>query len=420
MFAAAPANNDKMNGSDLETNRAIEKPENRQTPGMIEKSEAFVDRSEKLMKSRKSLLRNKKAKKKADPAAFLAVNLQPARLTLLLECIYTASLIRDRNGSLERVIMTDASDAAFLEATGIFDRVISVSKDADLRREIKAVKPGVIFCPDSTLREDLALLFSRIPVRISGRKSRLLTALWKNYETSDKAHLGKLKDKGIDLFPELLGLHFRGKFQGEKAAPEGDYIWISLDDQHDLTGSWPAGHAGRLVRLIEDAGMKAVISLGHSSENRERKLTEFAYLQKAVPSALLLFDETILNTASLMQGALAVIGPAGPETILASFLRRPALILHDMLSFRHHPETSGLSFLDRARMLELPEVLSANGRQGKGLSLYVKLADTFERHMKPSVDECIENCSGCAFQSCVEFISPERVFENLKRVIFPC
>ena len=137
-----------------------------------------------------------------------------------------------------------------------------------------------------------------------------------------------------------------------------------------------------------------------------------------------------------MVGAKAVIGPAGPETILASLLKKPVVVLHDMKTFRNHPghvrppglheirDDGGTSFVasenNGARRDQIKNAVQLLREEAIPLtSYYIKLADALERHIMPAVDECIKDCPSCSFQSCVEYISPERVFEQLKKTVLP-
>ena len=42
-----------------------------------------------------------------------------------------------------------------------------------------------------------------------------------------------------------------------------------------------------------------------------------------------------------------------------------------------------------------------------------------QRYIVPAVELCIDNCVECEYDSCVEYISPEQIFEGLKKILFP-
>ena len=60
-----------------------------------------------------------------------------------------------------------------------------------------------------------------------------------------------------------------------------------------------------------------------------------------------------------------------------------------------------------------------NGKSHKELLQYMYAPYAQQRHVTPAVKECIDDCIHCEYNSCVEYISPEQVFENLKKILFP-
>ena len=76
-----------------------------------------------------------------------------------------------------------------------------------------------------------------------------------------------------------------------------------------------------------------------------------------------------------------------------------------------------------AQKISFWQTLGANSKKGtayKELLHYMNSPYAKQRHITPAVKECIDNCVQCEYDSCVEYISPEQVFENLKKILFPC
>lgn len=387
----------------------------------------------------------------AQERRFLALAPDPENLAVLLECLYTARLLKKRHTSIETSIFTHPVNAELLELTGVFDRIEPLEEDESWRQRILDAGPDVLYLPDQSIRAHLATLFTGIKLRIGGTRHRLVSRLLRFHKLNQAEDLQRLQRRGLNLFPELSDLEMHGDLPTEHLVlPAQDYIVLSLFDAHDLTSGWPPGHAARLARLARGMNLQLVVPLSPSlsdngapdaagengagdSEhlrNWRRLRGEIEYLRRGagvefIPNCL------PVDRAAIMLGAQAVVGPAGPETVLASLLKKPVVVLHDMKTFRNHPghvRPPGLH-PEEAAAGEIP---SQFGEEGPATTLaalreqnipltsyYIKLADSFERHIMPAVDHCNKECPSCSFQSCVEYISPERVFEQLKKTVLP-
>ncbi len=423
-------------------------------------------------KSRKQGLLNRIGLRRSANAVperrFLAVAPEADNLAVLLECVYTARLLKKRHEPAQRIhagILAHPQNAELLKLTGVFDEVLELEADDLWRHRILDFVPEVLYLPDQGLRAHLATLFTGAKVRIGGTRHRLISRLLRFHKINHEEDLQRLKRRGFDLFPELTDLKIEGDLDASGLAlPTGDFAVLSLFDAHDLTGGWPLGHAARLARLLKTMDIELVVpvpALGpggngdsgedagrHQPEELRRLAGEVEYLRTKA-GVRILSDCLPADRAAAMLQAKLVIGPAGPETILASLLKKPVIVLHDMKTYRNHPghvrppglhdiRTDEGSRFDEAAAGEnsdepvsgpdskrdsnklLKNSLAALREQAIPLtSYYIKLADSLERHIMPAVDTCIKDCPSCSFQSCVEYISPERVFEQLKKIVLP-
>ena len=317
-------------------------------------------------------------------------------LASLLECVFTAHLVKTRHG-MRTEILVHEDTAELALASGVFDRVLPIDADASLRSQIQTRNPYVLYAPDPALNTQMASLFSGVRLRIGGTRLRLINMLMQLHDR--EADLAKLKKKGLDLLPEKSNLQFSGQLARPDFLPD-DYIYLSLFDELEITAPWPTGHAGRLVRLLEGIGIKVVIPHPARNQKPAEMKSMLEYLKKAGAITFEYSSPTI--RASVMQNAKSIIGPAGPETLLASLLGRPVFILHDMKSFH-----------------DVHEQKNSQIKSSTKISMYLKAAGAMEKHFMPAVEECITDCDACSFHCCVEYISPERVFESSTKPLYP-
>ena len=348
-------------------------------------------------------------KREAAVKNFVAIAPHLDNAAILIECIYTAHLLKKRHPGFRTGILVHPANARLAEESGVFDAVFAVRSDRTLRREILELNPDVIYSPDPDWRAQLSTLFTGASVKIGGLRLRLVTRLLGFFDSRDAEDLVRLERRGIKLVPEPVVLSDSLALADAPGLPAEPFVWLSLFDDHGVSGHWPVGHGARLVRLIEAAGLRTVIPLPASRPDLEK---EVAYLQKTASTVTLVAGESPQSRAAGMARAAAVVAPAGAETLLASMVGRPVVLLHDM---RSYGGGRGLKIVETKPGSRPDE--RVRGRRGEGVLL--RAVEALERHIKPSVDECINDCPACVFHSCMEHISPERVFENLKKVLLP-
>ncbi|MBX7058446.1 MAG: hypothetical protein K1X75_10315 [Leptospirales bacterium] len=364
---------------------------------------------------------------------FLAVAPDAVDLAAILEIVYTAYLMRQRQAQCHTAALVHPQNVELLQSFALFDEVEAIDEER-AGAQIRAYRPQAIYLPDRNLRLHLASAFSGARLRIGGSRSRLLSAFLRTHRLHLSSDLEKLQRRGLDLFPELVDL----RLQLPQAAAPSAQIWISIFEEHDLTGAWPAGHAARLARMCATLGLKAVfpaptLPQEASDEVRMKRAQDLAYLRSRCPEAEIIDAARPMDRALGIANAALVVCAAGPESVLAAMLGRPVVILHDMKSHRDHPglvRPAGLH--SNSAPEERPEFLQKDGRsfferalqrlssENSPLSSYlIRLSHSFERHVAPTVEECINACQSCGYHSCVEYISPERVFEQIKKTTLP-
>lgn len=350
---------------------------------------------------------------------FVALLRRPEDLAGALECIYTAHMLKRRHGAdMRATALAPAALAELMRGADCFDEIQAYSPSESLRAQIVRAAPHVLYLPDGDDRAHIASWFSGARVRLGGSRSRILSALLPAHRLHEERDLERLGKRGYDLYPELADFGMR--------APAADLpdlqgaVWLSLFDDHDLTGGWPVGHAGRLARLLEKVGLSLAIPLppaGHvAAPALARILRDAAYLQKQSSNLLLVKDCGPAERAAGMARAKIVVGPAGPETLLAALLKRQVVALHDMKTVRREARPRAR---DDVREFGGGLIARLAAREAALSSHYVRLANSFERRLAPVVDECINVCQACGYASCVEYISPERVFEQVKKALLP-
>ncbi len=325
-------------------------------------------------------------------------------LPAFLEGLYATRLMRMRHPEIRTIALAAEGNSGLAEESGLFDEVRRASED--LSRSFREAQADVIYVPALDLRLSMKLLFSgSIRIAGAGKLGRFL----RFYDLHSDA--ARLKKAGIDLLPEAVGISFA------QSAPAAEpLVYLSLFDAHNVSGSWPIGHAARLSRLLSPLNAKVIVSLPEKKFNRTfmplaaEDTREFAkevqYLKKYAPEIQFVNAPTIDEKAKWMRASSAVIAAAGAETVLASLLHRSVITLHDMQSHR---------------LMGKPDAKALGPRTADPgvLGLFQKIADSLDRHLMPQVEECIEDCPACSHLSCIDTISPERVFENVKRALMP-
>lgn len=338
---------------------------------------------------------------------FVAVAPAAHNAAILLECIYTAHLLRKRNRGFRTGLLVHPANVDFARASGAFDAVFAIGEARSLRTEILDLRPDILYSPDPNWRSQLSTLFTGAAVRIGGMRSRLIARLFRIYDLRSDEDLARLEQRGLQLVPEPLVLNEPLALPSDVELPEVPFVWLSLFDDHGVSGHWPVGHGARLVRLLETAGFPVVVPVPAERAELEK---EIDYLRRSAPGVRVVEAATAGSRAAGMARAAAVVAPAGAETLLSSMVGSSVVMLHDM---RSYGRARGLKLVDGATERE------ARTGKRRGESVLIRWVDSLERHIRPSVEECISDCPACSFNSCMEYISPERVFENLKKVLLP-
>lgn len=362
----------------VQTERALLEPENAPAPALL------------LQESD-----NSEAGSLDTRSVFCAVADRQEDLASLLECFYTAHLMKTRHPDTAAVILVHPANVQLARHARVFNEVVPVVNDAPLYKQIRALKPRVLYIPRAEVRHELAGFLSGAKIRIGGGRLRLVSRLLGTQTSKDAEGLGRLKEKGVDLLPDTLDFRLE-PFLGAlpKGLPHSDFVWISLFDPHDVNAAWPLSHVARLSRMLEKLNLRLVAHVPRDLD-RATLQRELTYLKKNAPGVILIDHASPAERAASMIRASLILGPAGPETMLASMLRRPVIVLQDM-KYTHCDDEGE------------PKP-----------SVYIRFADAIEKHIVPAVDDCNRSCPSCAYQSCMEYISPERVFEQLKRTLFP-
>ncbi len=360
--------------------------------------------------------------KKEKAIRFLAVAESRDNLSVLLECMYTAHLLRKKHQGVHTSLLVHEANAELARQCGLFEDVVIAEGEQSFRSAVSTYKPDILYSPDPSLKQQLSLLFTGVKIKIGGTRLRLASRLLNFYDVNHETDRRKLKKRGLDLLPELLDMSMAFDLRSDHLGlPQGDFVWVSLFEDRGVqgvSGGWPAGHAGRLARLLESVKTEVVIPAPHPEDSRHPTLgKEIAYLRGKSPAPVILENCSPQDRLAGMLRAKVVIGPAGPEVLLASLIGKPVVVLHDMRSYRGHQDPAALTSFARAAKTKKGK---SNAKAGSNTThIMIKASQAVRGHIKPSVGECIDDCPACSFNSCMEYISPERVFEDLKKILLP-
>lgn len=355
-------------------------------------------------------------KKKLKIKTFLTVAPEKDALSVLLESIYTTYLLKNKQSNFSTAILVHPLNQQFVEQCELFDKVFPLQESYSLRREIIRVKPDILHSPSPVWKSQYAAAFSGAGIKIGGSRSRLVTKLLNFYNSKDKKDLEKLQRKGLNLLPEIFSLPVEFQLETQHLhLPKGDFIWLSIFNEHNMNGEWPPGHAARLARLL--AGVDIAIAIPTPVTESEGMEKIISYFKRNAPSVSVLRRCSPQDRLAGMLRSQAVIGPAGPETLLAAIVKKSVVSLQDMNSYSQKINGRRLKLVDEKYLKNL--------EMGKKLEKIVQnpmifeVADSLQRHIKPPVDDCAGDCNICAFSFCLEHISPERVFESVKKILYP-
>jgi len=338
--------------------------------------------------------------KKGGERVFLAVAATP-NLSALLESIFTVHLLKKKNRNVVAEILVHPEGKRLAEGSALFDQIHVCSADAPLKQLLSKLSYDILYVPEKSLKQKISPFFNTLKMKIGGERMRLVSWLLNHYGNRSTEDLERLKLKGLDLIPEACELEFD---LGELSTPyqrTEEQVWLSVFDPHNLTAAYPIGHIARLIRLLDSIQKKGVVPI--YSDTPKEKIDE---LKQLAPSVLFLENPTIDRRIEGMLQSEIVIGPAGAETLLAGFLGKKVVELHDMRSKNLHAESV------------FGQQSSADLWSSRYASFF-RAAEAVKRNLMPPTFTCAGECKTCQYDSCLEYISPERVFESIKKLLFP-
>src|SRR5690606_30458856 len=128
---------------------------------------------------------------------FVAVAVGANDAAVLLECLYTAQLIRSRHEAFRTAIIVHPSNEVLARGSGVFDSVYVLDDERKLRTAIQQYRPDVVYNPDGEWRTQMASYFSGAGVRLGGTRLRLVSKLLRIYDTAEESDLSRLKKRGL-------------------------------------------------------------------------------------------------------------------------------------------------------------------------------------------------------------------------------
>lgn len=362
----------------------------------------------------------KKRKNRPPKRGFLSVILEEHSLIKLMEALYFGRLVKERYPELPVSLITRPGNTAFVGLFHIFDEIISLEEHESIGREVKRRRPRILHVPEQGLELDLVLFFVRASVRLGGGR----TSGWKRIlgfqDPYEKEEIRKLKQNGFDF--RIRSLDFsRGLSSipqiGNREIDSRYRIWLNLFDGGVSNQRWSLGHGARLGRLLSAKSIRLIVpyckeSSFHNDESNGKSLSEeLSYLRKNNPHLEVCevcgMEERLME----MKRAHIVVGPEGPEQALANLMGIPTITL---LSFDPGDESNlndpDHNTLGGARRFQEASLWRGfrNNNHHSGETLIPQY-----RH------ECAGECGSCDSHPCINYISPERVYESIKKLISP-
>ncbi len=384
----------------------------------------------------------RRASNAAKASRFIAVVRQRDDLSGLLEAMFIALLLKKRHPDRYTSILVHPDNHKLALASQLFDDVFAYNHESSLRQYVKSQKARLLYIPYQDLRAQLLTTLAKSKVRTLGFGKSILSRFLDLHHLGRVKGLSQLSKYGYNLKPEASLPHIDEKLDSSHLQlPTRNFIWLSLFKEDDFNRQWPAAYAARLARLLEDnLNLDIVVPL--YSEKAYKKIADpkkyaaqLAFLQKNTTNLHLIKNLSPQDRAIGMQQALAVVGTAGADMMLASVLRRPQVTIHDMRSYHAYSNGKSKQAISKAkqgvpefyysqiqkqehdgydrRILFWQSLLKTSQRE---LMHYMHSPHLQQRHIVPAVDECIEHCFACRYDSCVEYISPEQIFEGLKKL----
>ena len=375
---------------------------------------------------------------------FIAVVRLREDLIGFLEAVFICKLLKKRNENITTSILIHKDNQYLAKSTNLFNRIYSSLNSNDkINKVITKENANTIFIPSHDVYAQLISSFSITRLRTTGFSQSFISRIL-GLQKIDKNKKNNifLKNgmKGLEGNIEKVLPQIVEKIKIEEVfLPKRNYIWLSIFEEHNLNRDWPIEYFARLIRLIQKLDLDIVVPLidfktkgQHLQKSISTMHAYIDYLKQISPTNLLLINEASPELrAAGMQNALAIVGAEGPEIILASMLNKPFIVLHDMRShkIKSHSDPIFKNYWKNQRK----ELVSNNNFVKKvswnqdlsnvsqlelGRYMSTSVSPT-QKHITPIVEKCIEDCDACEYNSCVEYISPEQVYENLKKILFP-
>ncbi len=380
---------------------------------------------------------NHKSTNKKKEMRFMAIVRQKNDITGLLEAMFIALLLKKRDESTHTSILVHTDNQYLVKATEVFNTIYSSKQGNKINKVIHMDKATSVYIPQHDIYAQFISSFSVTRLRTTGLSQGFISRIlgMQHIEKNNNTEIILNQKDFPRLEKALPRIHKRIPIP-DLFLPKENFIWLSLFEEHNLNRDWPIEYTARLIRMLYKLGLSVVIPLPHFSKGHEQELDTLKqhvkFLKSNLTEGLYFINEPAPEIrAAGMQRALAVVGSSGPEIILASILNKPMVVLHDMRSHKFKSHTDGIFHTFKKRQgrelagsnplvkkVSMVADLTAINQMELTRYMHAPVTQT-QKHLTPIVDKCIEDCDACEYNSCVEYISPEQVFESLKKIIFP-
>ncbi len=363
-----------------------------------------------------------------------------------LEAVFIAQLLKSRYQTRAQTSLILHEDNKELASKcSLFDHLHPCSHENKIKDTLLSQisqKTDLLYIPSHDIYAHWVGRFSSSRMRTAGFGSNVFSRFLRLQKIGGVHRIKGKKRNHMDLHPEKVLPYIEGKlhFPSKTTLPKNQFVWLSLFEKNNINRHWPASYVTRLTRILGKDNLSVVTSLPSPTSIKNNPFlqeikSEIEYLKKYSGYTMHFYED--LNPqerAAVMQQALAVVCPSGQDSILASLLRRPLVTLHDMRS--HETQNSiKASLSKKSSRSETKRLgsLTMQKKQGntlafprlnlftsseKEIAYYMHSPYVKQRHITPTVDECIQDCIKCPYNSCVEHISPEQVHEGLKKILF--
>ena len=307
-------------------------------PPALERHPLDVQKTEDLAQNREALTPLPLDKGKI--RRFMAIVRGKKDLGSLLEAIYITHLLKENHTHLLTSLLVHAENYSLAEATGLFNHIHR--SGAKLKKIVQAEKVDLLYAPSHDNYAQFLTTFSGSHIGITGFGRNILGPHLGLPSFAERKQQDLLRKRGYDLKPKKTLPKILSKIKLESSpvwlSQANHCVWFSLFDENELNRFWPPAYALRLLRLLERAGFSVLLPVPELEAIKNKSVvkkmqSDLAFLKKNAPASVqFIKDPSPAERAAGMQRALAVVGPAGPDMLLCSLLRRPSLTLHDMRS----------------------------------------------------------------------------------------